>query len=116
VLPARVLKWSECCSLRHGTVRKRSQGLRSQLALKPILCVHRRLVVKVLITVVALAVLIVEPARAESAIAFVQSGRDYTAQPGASRDSGGSWQCYPYCGGGTYQRRPVREWMRPSRW
>jgi hypothetical protein len=77
---------------------------------------HRMWIMKVLMTVMALAVLIVEPARAESPIAFVQSGRDYTAQPGASRDTRGSWQCYPYCGGGTYQRRPVREWMRPSRW
>lgn len=59
--------------------------------------VHGRWIVKVLITVVAFTVLIVEPARAESAIAFVQSGRDYTAQEGASRDARGSWQCYPSC-------------------
>jgi hypothetical protein len=27
-----------------------------------------------------------------------------------------SWQCYPYCDGGTYEGRPVREWMKPDRW
>ena len=23
---------------------------------------------------------------------------------------------YPYCDGGTYEGRPVREWMKPDRW
>lgn len=37
--------------------------------------------------------------------------------PGASvSKSKGSWQCYPYCDGGTYEGRPVREWMKPDRW
>ena len=37
-------------------------------------------------------------------------------QPRAQRNSGGSWQCYPYCEGGTYEGRPVREWLKPDRW
>jgi hypothetical protein len=70
---------------------------------------------KALITAVALAVLMVGPALAESAIIFVQSSRDY-AQQQSRRNSGGSWRCYPYCDGGTYEGRPVREWMKPDRW
>ena len=37
-------------------------------------------------------------------------------QPRAQRNSGGSWRCYPYCDGGTYEGRPVREWLKPDRW
>lgn len=33
-----------------------------------------------------------------------------------SDQSDGSWQCYPYCQGGTYEGRPVREWMKPDGW
>jgi Spy/CpxP family protein refolding chaperone len=33
-----------------------------------------------------------------------------------AHESGGSWQCYPYCQGGTYEGRPVREWMKPDGW
>ena len=37
-------------------------------------------------------------------------------QPRARRDSDGSWRCYPYCPGGTYEGRPVREWLKPDGW
>ena len=37
-------------------------------------------------------------------------------QPRTQRNSGGSWRCYPYCDGGTYEGRPVREWLKPDRW
>jgi hypothetical protein len=32
-------------------------------------------------------------------------------QLSAQRNSDGSWQCYPYCPGGTYEGRPVEEWL-----
>ena len=44
-----------------------------------------------------------------------RSAQNYD-QPRTSRQSGGSWQCYPYCDGGTYEGRPVREWLKPDRW
>jgi hypothetical protein len=71
--------------------------------------------VKVLITVMILAILIEVPAFARSATAPPQSRRDYD-QSRPRRDSGGSWRCYPYCEGGTFEGRPVREWMKPDRW
>jgi hypothetical protein len=58
---------------------------------------------KVFIPALALAILIIASAFAPSANA-------------ARRVSDGSWQCYPYCQGGTYQGRPVREWLRPGGW
>jgi hypothetical protein len=45
-----------------------------------------------------------------------QAGRRRYDQERARRVSDGSWQCYPYCQGGTYQGRPVREWLRPGGW
>jgi hypothetical protein len=61
---------------------------------------------KTLITALALATLIAVPAFTQSAAAASK----------ARRDSDGSWQCYPYCNGGTYEGRPVREWMKPDGW
>jgi hypothetical protein len=40
----------------------------------------------------------------------------YYDQSRARRSSGASWQCYPYCGDGTYKGRPVSEWLKPDRW
>jgi hypothetical protein len=34
----------------------------------------------------------------------------------SNHESDGSWQCYPYCQGGTYEGRPVREWLKPDSW
>jgi hypothetical protein len=82
---------------------------------------------KTLITALALAALIAVPAFAQSAAAAPKARRDSdqsrarrdsrdSDQSRARRDSNGSWQCYPYCDGGTYEGRPVREWMKPDRW
>jgi hypothetical protein len=80
---------------------------------------------KTLIIALALATLIAVPAFAQSAGAapkarrgFDQSParRDSDQSPARRRASDGSWQCYPYCDGGTYEGRPVREWMKPDRW
>lgn len=49
-----------------------------------------------------------------SADAAPRRAREYD-QP-QRRESGGSWQCYPYCSGGTYEGRPLREWMKPDSW
>ena len=70
---------------------------------------------KVFIPALALAILITASAFAPSAYAARRSVPQYD-QERARRDSGGSWQCYPYCQGGTYQGRPVREWLRPGGW
>jgi hypothetical protein len=40
----------------------------------------------------------------------------HLARRSDSDQSDGSWQCYPYCQGGTYEGRPVREWMKPDGW
>jgi hypothetical protein len=50
-----------------------------------------------------------------AATAARRSAQNYD-QRSAPRQSGGSWQCYPYCEGGTYEGRPVREWLKPDRW
>jgi hypothetical protein len=62
--------------------------------------------VKIPFTALALATLIAIPAFTQPAAAASES----------RRDSDGSWQCYPYCDGGTYEGRPVREWMKPDGW
>ena len=61
---------------------------------------------KTLIAALALATLIAVPAFTQSA---ASASKD-------RRDSDGSWQCYPYCNGGTYEGRPVSEWLRPGTW
>jgi hypothetical protein len=79
---------------------------------------------KTLIPALALAALIAVPAFAQSAAAAPKARRDFdqsqvrrdSDQSRTRRDSNGSWQCYPYCDGGTYEGRPVREWLRPGRW
>jgi hypothetical protein len=60
-----------------------------------------------------LAVLMGVTASAESVAA--KSRRDFNQSQARSK-SKWSWQCYPYCDGGTYEGRPVREWMKPDRW
>jgi hypothetical protein len=70
-----------------------------------------RWAMKMFITV--LAVLMGVAASAQSVAA--KSRRDFH-QSRARSESKGSWQCYPYCDGGTYEGRPVREWMKPDRW
>jgi hypothetical protein len=37
-------------------------------------------------------------------------------QPPAHNYSDGSWRCYPYCPGGYYEGRPLREWLKPDGW
>jgi hypothetical protein len=79
---------------------------------------------KTFVTAVALAILIAVPALAESAAAAPKARRSSDQSPArrssdqspARRASDGSWQCYPYCDGGTYKGRPVSEWLRPGRW
>jgi hypothetical protein len=61
---------------------------------------------KIPITALALATFIAIPAFTQPVVAASQS----------RHDSDGSWQCYPYCDGGTYEGRPVREWMKPDGW
>jgi hypothetical protein len=70
-----------------------------------------RWAMKMCITV--LAVLMGVTASAQSVAA--KSRRDFNQSQARSK-SKGSWQCYPYCDGGTYEGRPVREWMKPDRW
>jgi hypothetical protein len=70
---------------------------------------------KTFVTTLALATLIGGSVFVTSADAARRSAREHD-QPRARRDSDGSWQCYPYCPGGTYEGRPVREWMRPGGW
>ena len=70
---------------------------------------------KTFIPALALATLIAASAFAPSANAARRSVPQYD-QSRARRDSDGSWQCYPYCQGGTYKGRPVREWLRPGGW
>ena len=70
---------------------------------------------KTLFAALALATLIAGPAFVTSADAARWSVPEYD-QPRANRDSDGSWQCYPYCAGGTYEGRPVREWLKPDGW
>jgi hypothetical protein len=70
---------------------------------------------KMLITALALATLIAVPTFTESAAAAPKARRGSDQSP-ARRASDGSWQCYPYCDGGIYEGRPVREWLRPGRW
>jgi xanthosine utilization system XapX-like protein len=70
---------------------------------------------KTLFAALALATLIAGPAFVTSADAAQRSVPEYD-QPRANRDSDGSWRCYPYCAGGTYEGRPVREWLKPDGW
>jgi hypothetical protein len=75
-----------------------------------------RTCMKVFIPALALAILITASAFfAPSANAARRSVPRYD-QERTRRVSDGSWQCYPYCQGGTYQGRPVREWLRPGGW
>ena len=66
---------------------------------------------KTLFAALALATLIAGPAFVTSADAARRSVPEYD-QPRANHDSDGSWRCYPYCPGGTYEGRPVREWLK----
>jgi hypothetical protein len=68
---------------------------------------------KIPITALALATLIAVPAFTQPVVAASQSRHDSSQ---SRHDSDGSWQCYPYCDGGTYEGRPVREWMKPDGW
>ena len=61
---------------------------------------------KTFFAALALATLIGGSAFVTSADAARRSVPEYD-QPRARRDSDGSWQCYPYCAGGTYEGRPV---------
>ena len=72
-----------------------------------------RWTMKTFITVLAVSALIGVTASAQSVAA--KSRRDFNQSQARSK-SKGSWQCYPYCDGGTYEGRPVREWMKPDRW
>jgi hypothetical protein len=56
--------------------------------------------------ITALAVLMEVTASAQSVAA--KSRRDFNQSQARSK-SKGSWQCYPYCDGGTYEGRPVRD-------
>jgi hypothetical protein len=69
---------------------------------------------KTFFAALALATLIGGSAFVTSADAARRSVPEYD-QPRA-HDSDGSWQCYPYCTGGTYEGRPVREWLKPDGW
>jgi hypothetical protein len=62
---------------------------------------------KTSVAALALATLIAVSAFAPAANAARRSDDD---------QSDGSWQCYPYCQGGTYEGRPVREWLKPDGW
>jgi hypothetical protein len=75
----------------------------------------RKTRMKTLFAALALATLIAGPAFVTSADAARRSVPEYD-QPRANRDSDGSWRCYPYCPGGTYEGRPVREWLKPDGW
>ncbi len=70
---------------------------------------------KAFIAALTFATLIAGTAFVTSADAARRSAPNYS-QTRVRRDSGGSWQCYPYCEGGTYEGRPVSEWMKPDRW
>ena len=72
-----------------------------------------RWTMKTFIIVLAVSALMGVTASTQSVAA--KSRRDFN-QPRARSEYKGSWQCYPYCDGGTYQGRPVREWMKPDRW
>jgi hypothetical protein len=67
---------------------------------------------KTSLTALAFATLIAVSAFTSAANAARRSDYD----PPRSHESDGSWQCYPYCAGGTYDGRPVREWMKPDSW
>jgi hypothetical protein len=67
------------------------------------------------LAVLALATLVIALAPAPAANAARRSAPEYDEYH-AYHDSGGSWQCYPYCQGGTYEGRPVREWLKPDSW
>ena len=74
-----------------------------------------RTLMKAFIAALTFATLIAGTAFVTSADAARRSAPNYY-QTRVRRDSGGSWQCYPYCEGGTYEGRPVSEWMKPDRW
>ena len=65
---------------------------------------------KSLITVLVVATFVVALGSVPRANAARRSTPNYD-QSRMHRDTGGSWQCYPYCDGGTYEGRPVREWL-----
>jgi hypothetical protein len=67
------------------------------------------------IMILALLTIVVSLGFVPAANAARRSAQNYD-RPSASRQSSGSWQCYPYCEGGTYEGRPVREWLKPDRW
>jgi hypothetical protein len=67
---------------------------------------------KTSLTALVFATLIAVLTLASAANAARRSDYD---QP-RSHESNGSWQCYPYCAGGTYEGRPVREWLKPDGW
>ena len=60
---------------------------------------------KTFFAALALAALVGGSAFVTSADAARRSVPEYD-QPRARRDSDGSWQCYPYCAGGTLRRTP----------
>jgi hypothetical protein len=70
---------------------------------------------KTFIPALAFAALVAVPVFAPAANAARRFVPQYN-QSVDRRDSGGSWQCYPYCPGGTFEGRPVREWLKPDRW
>ena len=65
---------------------------------------------KTFATALALATIIGGSAFVTTANAAPRSVPNHD-QLSAQRSSDGSWQCYPYCPGGTYEGRPVEEWM-----
>jgi len=71
---------------------------------------------KAFIAALTFATLIAGTAFVTSADAARRSASDYYQTRVRRGSGGGSWQCYPYCEGGTYEGRPVREWMKPDRW
>jgi hypothetical protein len=74
-----------------------------------------RTLMHTLVAAVGLAALMIGSVFLTSADAARRVAPTYE-QPRAQRNSGGSWRCYPYCDGGTYEGRPVREWLKPDRW
>lgn len=74
-----------------------------------------RTLMHTLVVAVGLAALMIGSVFLTSADAARRVAPTYE-QPRAQRNSGGSWRCYPYCEGGTYEGRPVREWLKPDRW
>jgi len=97
-----------------ATHPKKMRGCSPHCSLSQTFVIGRPLM-KSLTAVLALATFLVALGSVPAANAARRSVPRYD-QYRAYRDPGGSWQCYPYCEGGTYEGRPVREWLKPDSW